>query len=337
MKSALSTFFKFFFAAAIIAWLIHSGKLDLASLVQLLKPTTIVIGFALAVTNLILCNERWRQLLQAQNIHLSRMNAWRLTTIGTFFNFVVPGGVGGDVIKSFYIARENPSHRMASVVTVAMDRLIGLFTMVLMALAVMACNWEKVAPHAELLYTFYFLLLIGIAFCFFWAITFSRRFSTTSGLFNWIEKILNKLPHGHRLFNMLKALSAYSENKKIFFRILLISFLAQCFSVSLFVFIGNALGYSEVPFSVYFFVVPIGFMVTAIPISPAGVGIGQAAFYYLFNLAMGTKTSMGTTAVTAFQCLQFLVGLFGAWYYITMRKQLSSRTDAEFSQDRRTL
>jgi uncharacterized protein (TIRG00374 family) len=317
IKSSLIAILKFLFSAGIITWLVLSGKFDFVSLIHLLQPSTIIVALSLTIANLILCNERWLGLLKTKSIHLSRMNAWRLTTIGSFFNFVVPGGVGGDVIKGYYIAREHPTQRLDSVVTVAMDRLIGLYTMVLMALAVMIFNWQQVVDHQELLYIFYFLFLLGIGFSAFWGLVFSQRLSG----FSWLETTLHKLPHGHRLFNMLKTFSAYSKNKKIFFKILFISFLAQCFSVSLFVFIASSLGYS-VPLSTYFFAVPVGFMVTAIPISPAGIGIGQAAFYYLFNLATGTTTSLGATAITAFQCLQFLVGLFGAWYYITMRKQL---------------
>jgi hypothetical protein len=147
---------------------------------------------------------------------------------------------------------------------------------------------------------------------------FSRKLSN----FWWLEKVLNKLPHGHRLFRMLKAFSVYSEKKNVFYKTLLISFVAQCFSIFLFVFIGGSLGYSQISLATYFFVIPVGFMVMAIPISPAGIGIGQAAFYYLFNMTTGTTTSLGSTSITAFQCLQFLLGLLGAWYYITIHKDL---------------
>jgi uncharacterized protein (TIRG00374 family) len=318
VKSSLITLLKFIFSAGVITWLVESGKFDFASLIHLLQPSTLLIAIALTVTNLILCNERWLCLLQAKGIHLSRMAAWRLTTIGSFFNFVVPGGVGGDVIKGYYIAREHPSQRLDSVITVAMDRLIGLYTMVLMAIFVMLSNWQQVIGHSDLLYIFYFLFTLGIVFSIFWGVVFSQRLSGLA----WLDSFLQKIPHGHRVFKLLKSFSTYAKEKRIFFKTLLISFFAQCFSVFLFIFISSSLGYSNVPFSTYFFVVPIGFMITAIPISPAGIGIGQAAFYYLFNLALGTKSSLGATTVTAFQCLQFLTGLMGAWYYITVRKEL---------------
>ena len=61
---------------------------------------------------------RWGILLKAANLpqHLGR--AYRLTFIGVFFNNVVPGQTGGDLVRAFYIARENEGHRTDSVLSV---------------------------------------------------------------------------------------------------------------------------------------------------------------------------------------------------------------------------
>ena len=43
--------------------------------------------------------------LRAIGVRLSFWNAHRLTFIGFFFNNVVPGATGGDVVKAVYVAR----------------------------------------------------------------------------------------------------------------------------------------------------------------------------------------------------------------------------------------
>ena len=59
-------------------------------------------------------------------------------------------------------------------------------------------------------------------------------------------------------------------------------------------------GVVEIPWSTFFLVVPLGLVATAIPISPAGIGVGQAAFFALFQLAAPTYASRATDAFTAF-------------------------------------
>ena len=51
--------------------------------------------------------------------------------------------------------------------------------------------------------------------------------------------------------------------------------------------IAQAMGETTIPISAYFFLVPVGTVVQALPISPAGIGVGQAAFFFLFNHYLG--------------------------------------------------
>ena len=80
--------------------------------------------------------------------------------------------------------------------------------------------------------------------------------------------------------------------------------------------IGLRLDGAEIPLAVYFFLVPVGTVVTALPISPAGIGVGQAAFYFLFSHYLGRESSLGPTSVTAMQIMNFAWGLLGAALYL---------------------
>jgi uncharacterized membrane protein YbhN (UPF0104 family) len=83
---------------------------------------------------------------------------------------------------------------------------------------------------------------------------------------------------------------------------------------------GAAMGMIDVPWQAYFFVVPVGSMITAIPISPAGVGVGQAAFDALFNLYLGYNSHLGASVVTVQQMMMLLFGLIGAYFYVRRKK-----------------
>ena len=91
---------------------IHYGYLCLAFL---------FFAFALPITFV-----RWWVLVRAQDLPFTLGNAFRLGTIGLFFNSFLPGSVGGDLAKAAGMVREQ-SRRTVAVATVIMDRLIGLW------------------------------------------------------------------------------------------------------------------------------------------------------------------------------------------------------------------
>jgi uncharacterized protein (TIRG00374 family) len=265
--------------------------------------------------NWILATARWQLILSIQNFQLSFLQILRYNFIGAFFNYVIPGGVGGDFVKSFYIARENPNARLKSIITIAMDRLLGLFSMVLMALIVMLWNLNKVLAQPQLKYIFTALVLVFAGFMLAWSFVFSRRLYR-GGL---IQKICSRLPHGDKPLKLYQAFAEYQDHKLAFFKAIGLSLASQGIAILSFIYTGWALGFS-VDMYTYFFVVPIGFMVTAIPVSPAGVGVGQAGYYFLFNVATNSDTQLGPLLITANQIFNFAFGLIGAFIYITSKK-----------------
>ena len=50
-----------------------------------------------------------------------------------FFNAFLLGSTGGDLLKAYYAARETHHRKTEAVVTVLVDRLIGLFSMLALA------------------------------------------------------------------------------------------------------------------------------------------------------------------------------------------------------------
>ena len=71
-------------------------------------------------------------LLAMQGVTISLWESIRLTFLGHFFNFVVPGSVGGDLVKAWYI-NQHAQHVGVVLVTIFVDRLMGLFEMVILA------------------------------------------------------------------------------------------------------------------------------------------------------------------------------------------------------------
>ena len=80
---------------------------------------------------------RWQLILQVHGIRLPLRRTTQISLIGHFFNSFLLGSVGGDVLKAYYVARETHHKKTEAVVTVAVDRIIGLFSMLILACAMM--------------------------------------------------------------------------------------------------------------------------------------------------------------------------------------------------------
>lgn len=313
----ISTIVKALFAVAMIIWLIKSDKLNFSVIFQALNIKFAIAGLISIGTSLALVVERWRKFLNSQNLSIGFMDAYRLCLIGVFFNFVMPGGVGGDLVKGYYISRKNHHSKLASAMTVFLDRLIGLLAVALIAFVVMLIEWNLVSQNAQLKAVFTLVSLLTLGMLIVWAAILSNTLHNT-GL---IKGLLHKLPKSGFLLRLYDSLGGYRNIKSIFFSTLFLSLLAQLCILLFYIFAGEAMGFN-VPLTTYFVAVPIAFVVQAVPISPGGIGVSQTATFYLFNLMSKDTGSAGPATTTAHQLFLFLFGLIGAFFYIGIAKKL---------------
>ena len=68
-------------------------------------------------------------------------------------------------------------------------------------------------------------------------------------------------------------------------------------------------------------IAPIGFIVQALPISPGGVGVGEAAFAGLYKLS-GRPQSRGVISRLSLRVVEWIIGLIGYMVYLRMKKEL---------------
>jgi uncharacterized membrane protein YbhN (UPF0104 family) len=96
--------------------------------------------------------------------------------------------------------------------------------------------------------------------------------------------------------------------------------MGQVLYVWMFMMISDQLAGSHlVGYWTHFFVQSVGLMLVAIPISPAGIGVGQAVFHFLYGEILGNTSSLGATAISVVQILSLIMGLLGAYFFITLR------------------
>jgi uncharacterized protein (TIRG00374 family) len=317
MRRSLAGFLKFAIAGGLVWWLVRRGSLNFALLADLSRhPAFLSLAVAASSLNICLNNYRWVLLLRGQGFRVGMTDTLPLTLIGLFFNYAMPGGVGGDLVKGYYLMQDHPARRTAAATSVLMDRLIGLAGMVVVSLAAIAISVRTVLARPELVSLALGVLVVFVAFVTLFALAFSK---TVHG-HPLMERALAAIPGGRAVKEVYDAVHSYQSSPGAFWKACGVTIVSQSCAMVFFISIGSAMAVIPVPIATYMFAVPLGLIVTALPISPAGVGVGQVAFSYLFDWSLGARTPIGSNLITAHQIVTFCLSFTGAIFYFRRRK-----------------
>ncbi|MFH1067398.1 MAG: lysylphosphatidylglycerol synthase transmembrane domain-containing protein [bacterium] len=266
---------------------------------------------------------RWQTLLKIQAITLSFKPVVALTFIGQFFNIFLPGSVGGDVIKIFYILKYAPHRKARAALSIVMDRFFGICVLLTLAAATLpwqlrlmeqnqemrAVMWTLVGTLAALAA---FILLLA-------ALPFHRSPPALRALWHRVPKreILESLVAGFRQHGKSPRLTLIA--------------LGYCLAVHL---LGFSMSYClarglhlHASFFQMMVILAIVYMLMALPISINGHGVrefGAAQMFALYGLiSVNPVTGAGQEPAVVFGLLLFGVnlvwGLVGGVVYLTFQ------------------
>jgi glycosyltransferase 2 family protein len=132
---------QFGLAIGLIAVLVRSGLLDLRQLGSIGERWPwLLVAQGIFVLFLFFATTRWYLLMRARGIPTPYRDTAALLLIGWLFNQTMPSSTGGDVAKAVAIALEHPERRSGAVISIAVDRFIGLVALLAVALAGAALN-----------------------------------------------------------------------------------------------------------------------------------------------------------------------------------------------------
>src|SRR3979411_1071127 len=103
---------------------------------------------------------RWQILLRVQGIRLNFFRLAGLFLIGMFYNQFLPGGTGGDIIKSYLLLKETAHHKAGALLAVVFDRLIGLVALVTITVTLVSLRFDLLSRTPETRNLLWLLLLV---------------------------------------------------------------------------------------------------------------------------------------------------------------------------------
>ncbi len=273
-----------------IAW--QLGPAQLWDNLTKVQPVPLLASFVIMGFTILLGAGRWLIALRTQGLNLSYGRALRISLVAHFFNSFLLGSTGGDLVKAYYAARETAHQKTEAVVTVFVDRVIGLWTMLVFAGLLTLLNLELLRTHEKLRLLILFvmaMLVIGTGFVglAFWG-GISRQWRGA-------REFLLRLPKGDWLERSLISCREFGRNRRFFLRMVLVSMALNLVCVAQYVILARGLAI-DVPLAVWGLVVPAIICVSALPITPSGLGVRENL--YVAVLAAAPFFISTTSALT---------------------------------------
>ncbi len=232
--------------------------------------------------------QRWRFLLRAQRLTMPLWPAVRLFFIGQFFFLVSLGALAGEGARGYYLTRRVPEAKLAGVSTVLADRLLGLFSYLILGFSsFLFIAWHGTLNPAVVAVglfsgTMAAAMLLGAAFLF-W-----RR--GRGWFLGWLPQARADIAHA--------TIHAYRSEPGCLLRALLVSFASNLIFMAAFHFAALALA-APMTWTQTVLVVPMVVLANSLPISIGGLGVGETASEVLL-------AQMGVTGGAAMMLLMRL-------------------------------
>lgn len=303
----------------VLAWLLLSGAFNWDAISRLLDAAWVVpaAGACCAVTFVFMAL-RLQVFMRACELDLSLAASFRLTVTSVFFSWCIPGGSGGDLVKMYYLGRWNPGRTTEAVTVTLWDRAVGLSTLLILALVAAAFAPARLIGErvlTSLLFACAGLLLLG-------AVTLALALGV-----DWSKRRPFSRPRrlgrvGQTLLRVFQVVHGYRRRPGALLAGIGFSLCAQVFLLAgAFLLAGVVASDGADP--VMLVLMPLGYVANALPITPGGLGVGEAAFEQLFKLA---GLSGGADVALSWRAVAMLASLPGLWFYLRTRSSVPSPT-----------
>lgn len=300
-------------AVILLFVLVKKGPFQVDQIKFILSQQKILLlGFILMTINFGLAATRWKIIVNLLS-KLTLKTSLALTLVGHFFSFFIPGGVSGDLVKAFELSKENSISKKDALSTVFADRILGLYAMVFFSALFLFIDYLQENSSRILQYFSFSLLLL---------------FVMTMGLIVGpliTQFVAEKMKsQSHKILTTLnKLLSSFDltftcfRKPRISLQVLALSLGMQSLAILFMLEVVKALQVTPPTFFVFFSLSCFGFLASAIPITPAGIGVGQAAVYFLFSALSPELGQAAVTAISVYQIFNLCFALIGGLIFST--------------------
>jgi hypothetical protein len=257
---------------------------------------------------------RWWRLLAAVGVRAGLWTCTRLTFLGVFFNLVVPGLTGGDLVKAVLVVRENPTQRADAFVSVVVDRLLGLFVIIGMTAVAVSLSPDTFGELRAWVLGLFATLCLS-AWCLLAA--WPRRVLR-------VESLWARLPQGERLATVDRAVREYARHKGTLCVAILLSIANHVIIALALWSLTRAFGALDLGYWDVLGAGAIANVVSSVPLAPGGWGVGEAVYGFVYA-KLGAPATIGIAVSVSYRLLMTFMGLLGGLFLLTRSARAEAR------------
>ena len=293
---------------------------------SMVSPIAFIAAIGIYLISSYLSSLRWKLLIPK---HMKTKKVFAMNMIGAFFNTCMPGIVGGDAVKAYYLSRElkkdntslnnkeqsdDKNHsqsqsrfaeNIVAIASVFTDRYIGFSALLLISITAFPFGFKYLeGTPVKWLMPLILVIFVSVSIAIF------------------------KFRIGERLKFLLKAYEyfrLYSAKKNVLFKAFLYSL---CVQISGFISVyilskGLSLDISFLSLLIF---LPIIILISLIPVSISGIGLREGAFVFLLS-AIGIAQDKSLALSLLWFLSVVVASLWGLFEYLRYKVPIGKETE----------
>ena len=290
-------FLKIIFLISIFYYLYNNNYFDLSLFIYFIKnPLLNFILIFLTAFTIFVGGYRWYVILKSFDVKISLFKTLKIHYIASFFNNVLFGTVGGDVLKIHYILRHSDKNKLKNNFTILIDRIfgfLGLSFLGLLSVIIIIIQSDQVK------FLYYLFYAVSASIILFLIIIYIIK--KTSFFLN-IKYFYLKL---YKKFFLAFVLSIV-----IFFIVHYSTFLISEYILSF------NINLNQIFFSNF-----MSTVVSAIPITPGGIGLGEITFAFTNKYFFDNVLNNLANVIIYLRVIDFIVSLPSLYFYLVYKNE----------------
>ena len=287
MKKVLLSLLQIAITIGVLFWVFHDpAKRAKMAIALRMADYRWVLGAGLAYVLVeIFAAFRWYILLRVQKINLSIKRVSGLFLIGMFYNQFLPGGTGGDIMKSYLLLKETPGKATGALLAVVFDRMIGLVALIGItgALIALRYDWLTQLPETKFLVGLLVLILGS-------AVLMLVTSFVISG-FHLAHALPARFPGREKLIELSAAYHLYAHHWRATLVAFGASIVAHLATFATFLCVAYAFR-APVPVIDFFAIMPVERTISSLPISVSGIGWREQIFQIMLHGLCGVPEAV---------------------------------------------
>ena len=288
---------KVIFLMSIFYYLYNNNYFDLSLFIYFIKnPLLNFVLIFLTAFTLFVGGYRWYVILKSFDVKISLFKTLKIHYIASFFNNVLFGTVGGDVLKIHYILRHSDKNKLKNNFTILIDRIfgfLGLSFLGLLSVIIIIIQSDQVK------FLYYLFYAVSASIILFLIIIYIIK--KTSFFLN-IKYFYLKL---YKKFFLAFVLSIV-----IFFIVHYSTFLISEYILSF------NINLNQIFFSNF-----MSTVVSAIPITPGGIGLGEITFAFTNKYFFDNVLNNLANVIIYLRVIDFIVSLPSLYFYLVYKNE----------------